>query len=163
MRSYDSVLYLDSSIRFKSGELAPIFTTLKETGLLTQFIGLKLTCYTNPQMFAWFNEEVKSYESFFTIEANILLFHRNFLTTLMMKSWVTCALDENCIAPPGSRIGGCCGCHRYDQDAITLTASFFFAHPVDTVNRLPAYSLTTYESYFFDVKRYEGRDYFTRN
>lgn len=112
-------------------------------------------------MFNWFGETSQNYEDFFTIEANILIFSRNFLTTLMMKAWVTCALDKDCIAPPGSSISGCCGCHRYDQDAITIVSSFFYGHPKDKKNRLPAYSLTTTESYFFDVRRYEGKDYFT--
>ena len=112
-------------------------------------------------MFSWFEEETKSFENFFTIEANILLFHQNFLTNLVMKAWITCALYKECIAPVGSSISGCCGCHRYDQDAITIVSSYFYGHPLDSKNYLPAYSLTTQESYFFDVKRYEGRQYFT--
>ena len=68
-------------------------------------IFLDLNCYTNPKMFEWFGEKSESYKLFYTIEANILLFHQNFLTSLLMKSWVTCALDRNCIAPPGSSIG----------------------------------------------------------
>lgn len=27
------------------------------------------------------------------------MFHRTFLTNLIMKAWVTCALDESCMAP----------------------------------------------------------------
>jgi hypothetical protein len=95
--------------------MKPIIDTLKNLGMLTQFIGLKLACYTNPKMFEWFGEETKSFENFFTIEANILLFHQSFLTSLIMKAWVSCALDKSCIAPTGSSISGCCGCHRFDQ------------------------------------------------
>jgi hypothetical protein len=68
--------------------MKPIIDTLKNVGMLTQFIGLRLTCYTNSKMFTWFGEETKSFESFFTIEANILFFHQNFLTLLIMKAWV---------------------------------------------------------------------------
>ena len=113
-------------------------------------------------MFTWFGEETKSFETFFTIEANILLFQQSFLTSLIMKAWITCALDRDCIAPLGSSISGCCGCHRFDQDAITIISSYFYGHPADSKNYLPAYSLTTQESYFFDVKRYEGKQYFTK-
>jgi hypothetical protein len=161
LRKHETVIYIDSSIRFHSNELQPLVNTLRDVGLLTQYIGLKLNCYTNPKQFEWFGETAKSYQDFYTIEANILFFHRNFITTLMMKAWVTCALDVNCIAPPGSSIGGCCGCHRYDQDALTVVSSFFYAHPKDN-GKLPAYSFTKGESFFFQVRRYEGRDYFTK-
>jgi hypothetical protein len=49
--------------------------------------------------FLWFGDSWKTYENFLTIEANILMFHRTFLTNLIMKAWVTCALDESCMAP----------------------------------------------------------------
>lgn len=154
------MFYVDSSIRFHSGDLSPIVNSLKKTSMLTQFIGLDLVCYTNPRMFEWFGETKASYEQFYTIEANILLFHKNFLTLLIMKAWVTCAFDSDCIAPPGSSVAGCCGCHRYDQDAITIVDSFFYGHPKDRANKLPAYSFTKKESYFFEVRRYEGMNYF---
>ena len=112
LKEYETVIYIDSSIRFQSSEISPIIESLKNVGMLTQFIELKLNCYTNPKMFDWFHETKDNYEDFFTIEANILLFHRSFITSLIMKAWVTCALEEQCIAPVGSTIGGCCGCHR---------------------------------------------------
>lgn len=152
-------MYMDSSIRLESNEIDSQMETLKTTGLLTQFIGLKLTCYTNPKQFEWFHETSKQYENFFTIEANFIMMKKNFINSLMMKAWVTCALDKDCIAPEGSSIGGCCGCHRFDQDALTIVSGFLFGHPKNT-KHLPAYSLTTNESYFFKVKRYEGMNYF---
>ena len=72
--------------------------------MIKKFIFIDLICYTNPKMFEWFGEKSETYKLFYTVEANILLFHQNFLTSLLMKSWITCALDENCIAPPGSSL-----------------------------------------------------------
>ena len=58
-------------------------------------------------------------------------------------------------------LGGCCGCHRYDQDAITIVNSFFFGHPIEKGKYLPAYAFTKEESFFFKVRRREGKNYFT--
>jgi len=147
-------MYVDTSIRFKSNEVAPIIDTLRNIGFLTQYIFLRLVDYTNPQMFKWFEETADMYTNFWTIEANILFFHNNFLTKLLMKAWITCALEEQCIAPDGYYQ------HRFDQDAITIISSYFFGMPVDTMKYLPAYSFTKDESYFFDIRRYEGMSYF---
>lgn len=162
MKSHQSVIYIDSSIRFSSDEIKSQLATLTDVGMLTQFIGLNFNCYTDRSMFNWFGESSDMYQDFWTIEANIIFFHRNFLTQLLMKAWVTCALDKTCIAPEGSRVNPCCGCHRYDQAALTLISSFFYGHPRDKFSFLPAYSFTTHESYFFSVNRYEGREYFTK-
>ena len=150
---------MDSSIRLQSSDLDPIMKAIRKTGFLTQYIGLKLTCYTNPKMFEWYLDKNTSFEDFFTIEANFIIMQRNFVNSLLMKAWITCALDKNCIAPEGSSIGGCCGCHRFDQDALTVSSTYFYGHPRDK-NFLPAYSLTTNESFFFAVRRYEGMKYF---
>ncbi|RMZ94245.1 hypothetical protein BpHYR1_015836, partial [Brachionus plicatilis] len=71
LKEYENIIYVDSSIRFKSDQILPIINTLSDVGMMTQFIELKLNCYTNPKMFDWFEESEKSYEEFFTIEANI--------------------------------------------------------------------------------------------
>ena len=81
LKDHDTVLYVDSSIRFLNNQIEPIIDACRNVSMLTQFIGLKLTCYTNPKMFDWFHENVKSFENSFTIEANILMFHKSFLTS----------------------------------------------------------------------------------
>ena len=160
LKTYDTVLYIDSSIRFHSSDIQPVIDSCEDVGLLTQYIELKLLCYTNPKMFEWFEEKTKHYEEFNTIEANIIIFHKTFLTSLITKAWATCALDQDCIAPVGSSIGGCCGCHRYDQDGLTIIAGFFIGHPKEPKKYLPAHSFTHAESYFFQIRRYEGMKYF---
>ena len=76
---------------------------------------------------------------------------------------VTCALDESCIAPKLSHIYGStlnwifgcgiCGCHRFDQDALSIANSFFFGMPKNSDEYLPAYALTKEESTSFEVRR----------
>ena len=115
-----------------------------------------LTSYTNPKMFEWFHESSQTFEKFFTIEANIFFFYQNFINALLIKFWVTCSLHEDCIAPKGAEL------HRFDQDAMSIITSYFYGNPSDKDNYLPAYSFTTQESYFFEVRRYDGLNYFSR-
>ena len=88
--------------------------------------GFKLSCYTNPKMFKWFGENSRSYDSIDTLEANVVFFHKNFISDLLLKAWIICALDKRCIAPRGSSLynllTSCssCGCHRYDQGMLKI-------------------------------------------
>ncbi len=104
LKEYETVMYVDTSIRFKSNEVAPVIDTLRQIGFLTQYIYLRLVQYTNPQMFEWFEETADMYKQFWTIEANIIFFKRSVVTSLVMKAWVTCALDKECIAPAGKTV-----------------------------------------------------------
>lgn len=122
LQTYKTVLYIDSSIRFKTNKISSIIEKIKTTGTTAQrLMNTSLSCYTNPKMFKWFKEEPSSYDNFDSIEANIIFFYKNFLSSLIMKAWIICALDESCIAPKGSRLHNwftscsSCGCHRYDQ------------------------------------------------
>jgi hypothetical protein len=109
LKTHDYLIYMDSSIRMQSGGLEPVMSAVESTGILTQYIGLSFPCYTHPRMFEWFGETVELYEHMWTIEANIFVMHKNLINALIMRAWVACAMDETCIAPPGSSIGGCCG------------------------------------------------------
>ena len=125
--------------------------------MLASVAKLDVICYTNPRMFEWFGLDMAAYEGVSTIEGGFLMFKRSFLTSLIMKSWITCALDINCIAPYGSRHGRCCGCHRYDQDALTLIASHFFVQPFD---QYAPYGFRNEERFFFSVNRRQSMNYF---
>jgi hypothetical protein len=153
-------LYIDSSIRILNDNIGNQITKLKKTSMLTHIIGYNLNCYTDPLMYKWFGETNETYKEFWTIEANILLFERSFLSMLLMKAWVTCALDKSCIAPPGSKLYPCCGCHRYDQSAMTVVNSFFYTFPKQD-RALPIFALNHTEKAFFLIRRREGMSYFT--
>ena len=153
---------MDSSIIFESNDIEAIIDYSKDIGLLTRYLDLKLPCYTDPRMFNWFGTNENQFHNVHTLEANFIVLNRNLLTELIMKAWVTCALDAECIAPKFAHIygnvrnwfQGChvCGCHRFDQDALSIVSTFFFAHPID-FNYKPAYALTSSEMNSFQVKR----------
>ncbi len=114
MKDNELVLYMDASIRLGSGEIDPLLDKAKQTGYLSTYLPpFKITCYTNPKMFEWFGENADDYQDIFSMEAGTLILYKNLLNMILMKAWLTCALDKDCIAPAGSRISPCCGCHRY--------------------------------------------------
>ena len=164
---YERVIYLDTAIKMKSNALEPIASAADELGIMTRYHPTYITCFSDPRSFVWFGEEAASFEGVRTLEANLLVLNRNHvITTLVMKAWVMCALDAQCIAPEGSyRYGGpknwlygcsetSCGCHRYDQHALSVIGSYFFGIPVDFEPAKPACVLTNAEtSTFYDVER----------
>ncbi len=97
LNKHDTVIYVDTSIRFKSNKIDSLLKTSFERGIITRYIDLYLTCFTHENMFKWFNNDVNTYSDVHSLEANfIILNNKNFLTHLIMKAWVMCALDENC-------------------------------------------------------------------
>lgn len=163
LNEYKTILYIDTSIKLKSSMIESILQTVREIGMMSRYLhDLLLPCYTDPRMFAWFGETEQAFERVHSAEANFIILHRNFLTEMVMKTWVSCALDEHCIAPKGShiygslsnKIYGCsaCGCHRFDQDALTISLSYFYGFPTNTLLR-PAFALTNTESFFYKLDR----------
>ena len=150
------IVYMDSSIKIKSSEIDDLIRKANFYGVAIAYLDLKLPCYTDSRMFEWFGEQAEQYTNINTFEANFIVLKKNFLTSFIVSIWASCALDENCIAPKGSHIYGglknwiigchVCGCHRFDQDALTIIYTFFFEF-------LPKFTLTHKEMTFYDVKR----------
>ena len=62
-------------------------------------------------------------------EANFLAVTDTFLSRLIMKTWLTCALEENCLIVPTST--ALCSrnsqrVHRFDQSAMVIVLTYFF-------------------------------------
>ncbi|CAF5139643.1 unnamed protein product, partial [Rotaria sp. Silwood1] len=90
-----------------------------------------LSHFTFDGTFSWFNETSSSFDNIYIAEAGFLVVTDNFLSRLILKTWFTCALDENCIAPSNSKTQLTLGIrsitkHRYDQSAMVTILSFYF-------------------------------------
>lgn len=94
-----------------------------------------------------------------------------FLSRLILKSWVTCALDSNCIAPMNSqttcrRLHGTFQTHRFDQSAMVTLLSFYFFPSVrqaDKTHPAPYDMFASIQEQIAEVRRFEGDDsYFTQ-
>lgn len=88
-----------------------------------------------------------------------------------MKTWVTCALSLECIAPTNSptqctRNGGHSSTHRYDQSAMVAVLSFFYyqsSRENDRTDPAPYDMFSSIQEKVAEVRRFEGDPgYFTR-
>ncbi len=132
--------------------------------------GHYLPCFTLSGTFSWFQETHSSFEEIYIAEAGFLAVTDNFLSRLILKTWVTCALDASCIAPSSSstlckRNAGLSNIHRYDQSVmVTILSFYFFPSPRHGEKSDPApYDMfTSIQEKIADVQRFEGeKNYFT--
>ena len=90
-----------------------------------------MSCFTLTETFSWFNETYSVFDDIYIAEAGFVAVTDNFLSRLVLKTWVTCALDPKCIAPSNSRtqckgFNGITDIHRFDQSAMVVVLSFYF-------------------------------------
>lgn len=131
IEEFGSVLWLSPSTRLtRAGDLSQLKYRGERDFFVWQpqeFIGL--VAYTNPKMFEYLKEHRCCYTESGLIDMSALVFYRtNDSWTNIMKPWLKCALNKDCIVPPKSRYEGCfhmrkpktTGCHRYDQSALSI-------------------------------------------
>ncbi|CAF3370100.1 unnamed protein product [Rotaria socialis] len=130
LRRYGTIIYSDSSIRFKSNSFSPILIDNYIRGFAVRELPSRsLPCYTRTGTFDWFNQSYSQYDDITMAETDLLVVTDTFLTRLIMKAWLTCALESECIMALGSKSkcrGSSSGRHRYDQGAMVIILTHFF-------------------------------------
>jgi hypothetical protein len=123
--------WMDTSVRLTTTDIKFVLSRAARYGTLftvsgnTKAVGT-LTKHTLKATFDYLQENSCKFKSFHEIWATSLMFHINNVTRSVVKAWTTCALNEECIAPPGSRI--ICNmeleidgrCHRFDQSVFGI-------------------------------------------
>ncbi|CAF2053808.1 unnamed protein product [Rotaria magnacalcarata] len=130
LRRYGTIIYGDSSIRFKSNSFNPVLIDNYIRGFAVRELpNHYLSCFTRTGTFGWFNQSYSQFDEIYMSEANFLVVTDTFLTRLIMKAWLTCALEPECIMALGSK-SNCRGSsttyHRYDQSAMVIILTHFF-------------------------------------
>ena len=146
----ESLVYFDTAVVLKTGQIQGLVDFSKKPGFVLPINFHNFTCFTDANTFRWFNEDVSKYLPLGShIHAAAIVATKNVISSLIMKAWVTCALDVNCISPEGSRLAPCCGCHRYDQSALQIILNHFFLFPSDFTNFFPAYGIHIENNQFY--------------
>ena len=127
-QEFGHVWWADASVRFTTNDLDGPVQYLKQTGSLffTYDKTLSVAKHTVLQTFNYFEEHPCPYNEFGEIEAGNIAFYDKHVSRIILRNWVSCALIQDCIAPPGSHTG--CSrvsqtvgsCHRYDQSILSI-------------------------------------------
>ncbi|CAF4038939.1 unnamed protein product [Rotaria sordida] len=171
VRRFGTIIYGDTSIRYKTSNFDRLLIDNMIRGFSCRELpGQYLPCFTLSKTFLWFNETFSTFEDIYIAEAGFVAVTDNFLSRLILKTWVTCALDSMCIAPYAYRTyckhaNASTDIHRFDQSTLVTALSFyFFPSPRQNNKTKPApYDMyTSIQENLADVKRNAGvKNYFT--
>lgn len=108
------------------------------SGILAWPLEQPITQMTHPSMFKFLQTELESFHFIHLLDTSkFILYNTRLIHENLMLPWVKCALQEDCIAPPGSKFNGCemdrrptflySGCHRYEMSAFSILVAKMFA------------------------------------
>ncbi|CAF1177433.1 unnamed protein product [Rotaria sordida] len=171
VQRFGTIIYGDTSVRYLTSNFDRIIIDNLIRGFSCRELpGHYLSCFTLSGTFSWFNETSFTFDDIYIAEAGFVAVTDNFLSRLVLKTWVTCALDSNCISPSSSRteckrMSGITGTHRFDQSAMVATLSFYFfqsSRQYDKTDPAPYDMFSSIQQKVAEVRRFEGEhNYFT--
>ena len=172
MEEFGSVIWLDPDVRIQS---ITDLNMLKYRGSRNFFLWefpvfTHLVAYTHPYMFDFLDEKRCTFASYGMVDVKtMVLFRTNTTWHGIMKPWLKCALNKDCISPYGARNSECfhtmrqkyTGCHWYDQSALSIIMNrkFEFSSYPD---KFTAPRFTLYEDseivYYFPEQPWTNRE-----
>lgn len=171
VRRYGSIIYGDTSVRYLTSDFDRLLIDNELRGFSCRELPSHyLSCYTLSGTFSWFNETPTIYDDVYIAEAGFVAVTDNFMSRLVLKTWVTCALDSECISPSNSRtvckrMNGMSGTHRFDQSAMVVVLSFYFFQSQrenEHTDPAPYDMFASIQRKVAEVRRFEGDpSYFT--
>ncbi|XP_046564324.1 uncharacterized protein LOC124273154 isoform X1 [Haliotis rubra] len=132
----DYIVWVDSSVRFRTGQLTPMFEDARARGLAFSPVGkYALAEHTSKDMFQYFSDSACHFSQYNEAEAGFQILHNDpFIRNFLVKVWTACALDPLCMATDQSEPQFHCNnkirqyskCHRFDQSAYSLILAKLF-------------------------------------
>ena len=171
MRRFGTIIYGDTSVRYMTSNFDRILIDNLQRGFSCRELpGHYLSCFTLSGTISWFNESSSAFDDVYIAEAGFVAVTDSFVSRLVLKTWVACALDPECISPSNSRTqckrtGGMSGTHRFDQSAMVVVLSFYFFQSPrqnERTNPAPYDMFASIQQKVAEVRRFEGdHSYFT--
>ena len=139
LKDFPGVLYLDSSVRILSSSWeSPWSQLIRTQGILTlSTTAHSIYAVTHPRMFEYLPSNITELKRAEQRQAGALLLYRTHHVYMhVIRWWVLCALDNNCMAPILNRyckwktkdhFNELGNCHRFDQSAINILLANLYA------------------------------------
>ncbi|KAK6177591.1 hypothetical protein SNE40_015662 [Patella caerulea] len=159
-----SVLYIEPTTRFKSSNSLELFRKrgTRHFYLWDEETFSSVVGYTDKGMFDFLEEKRCEFVDTGLISTEIMVFYKTNITwNSILRPWLACAFNQNCIAPQGARSDYCfhirhprtTGCHMFDQSAISIITNRVFQITADRKKMIPpriTYYSAQEETYFQD-------------
>ena len=132
LQTYRFVMWMDTSVRFKTPNLDPLFTQAKQQGVMSVHGAHLLATHMHEDTFKFLQEPPCLYLNLTEFYGTFLLFHSDnkLAYDYIFTPWLKCALIEGCMKtrhPTGGKLLYCPekhdkyhACHRYDQAVLSL-------------------------------------------
>ncbi|GFN90458.1 hypothetical protein PoB_001696400 [Plakobranchus ocellatus] len=152
LQEFGAVMYIEPTTRFKNPN-SPNYLRLRGSRsyfLWDPLIFTPVVAYTEKDMFDYFQEKRCTFSdcSMLTAEA-IALYRTEETWHELMKPWLKCALNRDCIAPKYAMYSRCfhmrqprtTGCHRYDMSALSIIVNRAVQYTIDS-EKMVSFRLT---------------------
>lgn len=131
LETYRFVVWMDTSIVFRTAELDDLFTKAREQGVMARHDHHSLAAHTNEETFLFLQEPPCLFRNFSEFITGLTIFHSDnkLIYDYIFQPWLKCALIEDCMKTKhqtGGRLLYCKShkvyhsCHRYDQTILSI-------------------------------------------
>ena len=133
LRYHRFVLWMDASIKFRTGDLDLLFAKAKKIGVLAKYDGYLLAAHTFQDTVSFLGETPSVFRNSGEFSASVILIHseNKIIRNYFIRPWVGCALIKECMMTTRSDrshfFNRLCfkhvhyhTCHRYDQSVFGL-------------------------------------------
>lgn len=127
LREADNVLWLDTGVRLRTvNEVARLAALIPEAGFVATWTAGNVSDWTHNATIRLLDaDELRDAKMCNAAAAG---FSSSSKSTALVRAWVECSMNVNCIAPPGSSRKN----HRQDQSALSILATRIFGANVCT-------------------------------
>lgn len=140
LQEFGVVFWCHHTMRFNTSELAALQSQAEGLGLVSwPAQDYPTSTFTHYNTFRYLGADHTQYRFHRMVEPDMALYCNTYrLHFKLMMPWIVCALDPDCISPPGTQAHGCdmsrrprykyAGCHHYDVSVfnVVLGQMFFF-------------------------------------
>ena len=139
LNTYGSLIWTETADIFVTGNLSAVLSRGRAAGVVAWRVASRdpTSAHTHPAMFrALRTRRDQFYFQHMVSADHLVLYGSAAVSRRLMRPWVQCALQPECIRPRGARAAGCqrdrkplfrySGCHSYDASALNVVLGVMF-------------------------------------